>query len=449
MRAGAMACLAIWAACGSNNPGDADASAVDARLTDAPGGDAAGNPDAASGPVTVRVLDDTGAAIAGVAVIFHAADGTVIAETVTDGAGEASHDNPPAGAMASILPPASSTPHRHVQTIVGIEAGDVIQVGAPAAPEDPTLDVRVDYPGAFSGADQYLSDLGCTAFGVVDPDLITTRSVGASCLGSDDDYDVMAVARQGTVPLAFSTVRDVAQSSSGPTDLVLPAWVPAETRELGFANLTAEVNDTDIDLRPVLDGLTRWPALGTGDLYTVPDPALVDGWLVLAAARAFAGTDARTWARRQVLPAGLASPHALDFADFGPRFDTLDLDVADPLRPAVTWTSSASTATYSAVVLVATWTDLATAPDSTHRWTVVRAPGSESAAFPVLPDSAASFRPSATADYQVLQVFAFWFAQHADYGAFRNDQPFALGIPFIARRPEEARMLLYQKSASN
>lgn len=444
-------CVWSWVGCGA---GDDDPDLVDGSPADAAAAgdaitaaDAARLTDAPTGLVVVRVFTD-GIAVAGVPTVLQTGAGAVLAEALTDASGEASYEDPPEGAMITILQQAASTPHFHTQTIVGVQAGDVIQLGAPAEPAEPTLDVRVDYPGPFTGADIYLADLGCDTFGVADPDFIMTRSVGTSCLGSDDDYDVLALARQGTTPIAYATVRDVPVSDPGPTALVLPAWTPAESRVMTFANLAGEITDTDVSLRPVLDHLTRWPLLSTGDTFTAPAAALVDGWYVLASARAFAGGDARTWAWRQVLSTKTATPYALDFDDFGPRFDTLDLDTSDPLRPVVTWTSSAPTSTYGAVVLVATWTDLATAPDASHRWTIVMPPGTETATFPILPDSAAAFRPSATAAYQYLQIFAFWYEGQPDYTAYRNEQPFALGTPLTTLLPEEARMLLYQKDVS-
>jgi hypothetical protein len=459
MRGGALGlvCILTLAACGGggadpdagDGDGDGDAAQSDADPALA---DAAPFPDAAPGPVLVRVLDDAGDPLPGVTVVFHQADGAVLAEETTDAAGEAGYTDPPGGAMATILTESGSTPQLRIQTIVGIEGGDVIVVGTPAAPVEPTLDVRVDYPGSFGAADIYLADLGCEFFGVANPDLIVTTAVGERCLGSDDDFDVLAVARDNpSTHLAYATLRDVAQAGSGPTDLVLPSWVAAETRAVGFGALPLEITDVDVDLRPVLDGLTRWPLLlvgGPDDTFTAPDEALVDGWYVRAGAQAFSGNDARSWSWRQVLAANIADPYELDFADFGPRFDTLDLDRADEVHPAITWTSSASTASYGAIAVVATWYDAATSPQGGHRWTVVLPPGSTSATLPTLPDSASLYRPAATAEYQYLQVFALWFARHADYRAFRNEQPFELGAPIADNRAEEARVLLYQKDVS-
>lgn len=429
-------CLAC-AACGGDDDAAADASVGG---SDAAAADATAPP----GVVLVRVLED-GDGVQAVTVAIQGPDGALLGDRITDGNGEARFTDPPAGAMVSALFRSVEAPTLEVRTIVGVEAGDVIVIGAPAAPAETPVDVRVDYPGGFGSADIYLSHLGCDFFGQADPDAIQTREVGESCLGSDGDYDALAVAREGTTQLAFATVRDVAPAASGPTDIVLPAWEAAETRELTIDNLPGEVTETDIDLRSVLDGTTRWPAPAAGDVFTVPGEAQVDGWYALATVGAFAGPDARTWAWRQVLAADTPSPHALDFADFGPRFDTLAMDPTDEARPIFSWTSSAATTSLGAVVLVASWTDTATAPQTTHRWTVVLPPGTETATLPALPGPADEFRRTATAYNQVLQVLGFWYARHADYAAFRNDQPFALGDAFVDGRPEEARMLRYQQ----
>lgn len=418
--------------------GGGDAGATDAGGTDAGGGD----PDA----VLVRVLEEE-AGVAGVVVVLHDADGEVVDEATTDADGEASFADPPEGALVTALIEAEGTPQRAAHTVFGVEAGDVIVIGAPAAAPEDTMNVRVNYEGGFTDADTYLTDMGCDAWGQVDPDVLVNRSIGESCLAADGKLDGLAQARDATTPLAFAVARDVTPVA-GTTDIPLGAWIAATTRELTIGDLTAEIDDTQIDLRAELAGTARWPAPSVGDVFTVPADAQVDGWYVRAAARMFDGGDARTWARRLVLPADTPTPHALDFDTFGPRFDTLDIDATDVAQPEVTWTSSAATDDLGALVLIVTWFDPDHARSGGHRWTLVLPPGTGSVVLPALPASAAGFRPTATAEYSLLQIFGHWFARHDDYADVRNDQPFALGTAFVDGRTDEARLLLYQRDVS-
>jgi hypothetical protein len=333
-----------------------------------------------------------------------------------------------------------------LSTVVGTEPGDVIVLGTPVPTIEPTVQVRVSYPGPYTGADGYFTNLGCSGdFGVVNPMSIVTRDLSTRCLGDDNDFSGLSVARQGSTPLAFSGVKNVPRVSGAPTPLSIPAWTPPESVTIDFGNLTSEVTDTQFDVRAALDGLVLQTFIGQASPVTVPSRTLVDGWYVRATASSIVGSDSRTWAWRQILPASIPSPLTLDFANFGPRYDPLDVDATDAIRPTLTWTSSAPTTTLGAVVVRAVWQDLSTQPNSYHAWTIVLPPGTTSTVVPSLPASATLYRPSATADYTILQVFGFWYEDQPDYAAFRNSQPFALGTPFVALRDTDARMLLYQK----
>ena len=402
-------------------------------------GDGGRDPDA----VVVRVFgEDVGPE--GLLVVLQDADGAVLEEGLTDADSEVVFVDPPAGALVTVLLEAEGTPQRSAYTVVGVEAGDVIVVGEPPFVAEETMNVRVDYPGGFTGAETYLTDMGCDAWGQGDPDVLLDRSIGVSCLAADGHLDGLAQAREGTTPLAYAVVRDVAPVA-GTTDIPLGAWMPATTLELTVGNLTAEIDDTDVDLRAELAGASRWPGPQAGDVFTVPAASQVDGWLVSAAARAFDGGDARVWQRRMVLPADIASPHELDFDTFGPRFDTLAIDAADPLRPEVTWTSSAATDSYNVIMLRVTWYDPEQLPDGGHLWTVVMPADTTSVVLPALPSSAASDRPSATAEYSMLQVYALWYARHDDYAAARNDRPFELNGAFVDGTTDEARFQYFQE----
>ncbi len=431
-----MAFLCVCA-CGGNDAAPIDGPAGDDDATtdtDAP---------MPSGPVTVRVLDD-GVAIPDVAVVLHANDGTALAELSTDGNGEVSIDDPPSGAMVTVLRESTQGARFQLSTVVGIEPGDSILIGTPGAPNEPTTQVRVTFPGAFPNADSYIGDLGCSGLsGVVNPGSIVTRDVGVSCLGDDDDFDVLAFAREGTTLRAFAAVHDVPQAASGPTDLVVSDWQPAETRTFGFVNLPNDVTQTDIDVRFAMDEIGQQPAQpASGAAVIVPPSSLVEGWYVRSIIRTVSGAETRMWSRRQVLPASTPDPVELDFTTYGPQFDSMDLDTTTPSRPTTSWTTSAPIASLDAIAVQLVWTD-----PQIHSWTLIVPANATTVTAPALPTSAAAFLPTASVDYLRAITFAFSFAGNGGYAGFRNDQPFELGNLMLRAVRQEAQMLFYQRTS--
>lgn len=395
--------------------------------------------DAPPGVARIRVHDESGIPMASTVVVTHTSSGEVIGEHLTGVDGTVTFDDPPAGMMATVLVMGPPGPTHQLFTVTGIEAGDDILVGAPTPLAPADVQVRVLYPGAYSGATIYLSDLGCVAeFGVVNPGSVVTTTIPVTCLAPDNDFDALAVARMGTTHLAFATLRDAPPATSGPTDLTLPAWVAATTRDFPFANLPAEITDTSVDVRPVVAGVPRQRALRTGDTFTVPPTALVDGWYVRSQVGAIAGADARIWNNREILDRDAVDPHVLDFATLGPRFETLDVDSTVVARPIATWSSSSPTSEFDATMLVLRWN----APLN-HAWTIVMPAGATTVTMPALPESAINFRP-ATATYSSATVSSVWFETNRGYRGFRNNGPFATGDRFVSKEPVAARWMMFQ-----
>jgi len=404
--------LFLFAAIGCGNsaappspaaPGDSGLPAVDA-----------GGSTTHEGEVTVAVYDE-GVAAPDVELVFHTADGELIAMGRTGADGRATQSIP-RGAMVTAFSVGAEGGGAY--TVTALEPGDEIKIGGPytepPAPS-PVGTAHVTVSDVFTGASFYQIDVGCTTGDLVDPGSVDLV-LDASCLDeAATSFTVLALAMdENGEPIAYATAKDVPLTTGGPTEVALPPWSTEwTTTPVTVRGVPAEATLVDV--------LGEWVARQHLVAWTYPTSAPPDttgsasfmwriyrnlDWLEVGyrALAYFGPLDAEggvgagdmlgVSATREAPMIG--SEVVIDLADALPR--TRDLSVDDSHGTRVSWSTTigsndADYGTLDAFLIEG---------DRWLQWTVVIPAGSQAFQFPTLSAAtAADLEPDHDWDYEV------------------------------------------------
>lgn len=230
-----------------------------------------GAPDAPNhGLVTVTVYDlnNGGAVVTGVPVVFIEADGTVAAKPITDTLGIVTADvHPGATATAVIAVQGQATT---MMTVADIQPGDHINLG-PVAPFTSTTDgtFTVSYP-AYSGA-TYYDVVGPCSYYSAGSATSYTMTIDTYCKQSA--MDIIIVANNASGPIAYLEKPNVAYTAGGSTFVNGSYLLPA-TFNANYTNVDAAITGITFDRTvPALNGFVTvtsgTPANGTLSLSSL------------------------------------------------------------------------------------------------------------------------------------------------------------------------------------
>ena len=401
--------------------GDDDGGSDAGIGTDGAAGDGAAGDGGGGNAATVEVVDDFGAAIADVDVVFHAADGSVAAATKTDADGRASF----AVASGAMVTVAMTIGGRHeLYTFTGVQPGDHLTKlvfapppdGPPPGPDEdggmpdadgggptPVATATITLPGAFGGADGgYVIDFGCTAQFVEEASRPVEVGLPEECFADGDSVNLLVLATDGTgATLAYILTRDIALADVG--TIVLADWSTA------FHSLPLSLSNSE----PAIGRMwTLFAFSSLGSLPFAPPPGFAP--ITMATAEmaidfpmGFEAGDMGYMTTITEINDDPAAPVRLQarFVNAMTMPASLDLDLATDFLPAmeppvldesgvaptVSWTED--TAAVDIVMVSVSWGDAGGEP--THSWLVSTAPGSSAVALPQLPEALAAFAPPA------------------------------------------------------
>ena len=239
----AMAMGLMLAACGGGDGAPVDAAVDGAGGEDAPAPDAApdGAGDAApdapvdAGPIRVRITR-FGTPVAGDDVLFHAPDGALLAQAVTDAQGAATGDVPD-GSMVTVV---RRGPPLWLRTVRDARRGDLLRfTGSERPRNDPLLTVALPPysplpPQYIYTADSHCAFVFATAENAPTLDLVTScpPAARASVMG------VIGVVPPGEAyrPIAFIEQRDVPLTPGSTVTLDGP-WQPAVDQRVAVSGV--------------------------------------------------------------------------------------------------------------------------------------------------------------------------------------------------------------------
>jgi hypothetical protein len=363
-------------------------------------GDAgAGDVDAGSGLfVRVEVTRD-GAPSAGLPVILHRADGTVVAEATTRADGTAEHEV--AGeALVTLSYGEGDLIDLHTWAV---EPGDVVGIDVGAAPLGASVEIQSPDPGAVNGvpsAGQAIT-VGCDAelVGAPGPAFAKFDDLTAACLDNDGRLAVVAVAfDEAGEPFAASVATAVAVVMPT-TSVSLPAFTLFPGTELSVTVNGA--TNPSVTPTAIIDGV-RFPALvdAAGNVRLPGD--FIDGHEI-DIQDLLQGLSRRV---RLLVPPDV-NQLALDMGQAALAATALDVDRGDPDRPSLRWLAPPEPVD---VALLAV-------EDSGYRWRIEVPGDREGAQIPALPDSLGIARPPKTA---VLSATVIDATELPDYRAVRG-----------------------------
>ncbi len=229
-------------------PGDLEGDAAVPDLEDdGLGGDAAdATPADLAGdvapvlPVTVTVYDD-GVPVEGAAVAFHDGAGQLVAETVTAADGGAS-----SGAVAVAMVTAV-VPGGKLASIAGLEPGDEVVLGMPAAVSAVVGTASVSSSVAVPNTADYVVELGANAAMTADLTVPAEVEVKAHATRASGTFSVLAHAwDDGGVPIAYAYAREQALVEGAATEVVLSDWTTQ------FGEIFVSVKDSPAQLYGVI-----------------------------------------------------------------------------------------------------------------------------------------------------------------------------------------------------
>ncbi|MBV8762127.1 MAG: hypothetical protein JO257_32840 [Deltaproteobacteria bacterium] len=280
-----------------------------------------------SGPsntVTVTALAGVQPA-GGATVVSHAIDGTKLDQTAADAVGVA-HIGYEKDALVTVLFPGQISPLTPNIEIVTAPLTDGMTIVGPSDAGGPaTIVGGLQLSPKNINADRFEVQLGCATLNVAQMPAVV--DVGARCMGSDQNVDVLITAYLSAMPVGYSAGR--VQMVDGMATFAPPKWTT------NYTTLPVTINDTNISATwtLVVDGLPFTTLLGEVPVGLMVDRLIVDAEL---------DSNLRTTTRwYSMLPASVT----LDTTDF------LD-PITASLAAGYTWTAAALG---DAVDLRATW----------------------------------------------------------------------------------------------
>ncbi len=280
-------------------------------------------------------------------------------------------------------------------TVAGVQPNDDLVIAAVLAGTASTQ-ITVNLPGDVGNAAQYAATAGCGPTASTSTSSPKSLSYDEGC-GSQA---IFGVARDvAGEPLAWSSV---ATQSPVQDPATLPAWnTSLSTVPMTFtgsslggvsANLSAMVGPGTYSLQSESDVSDL-----TSDLFSIPT-----GFGTRWSSEIMVGTDSESGPGVQSLLVRVTDqlPTSVPInydTDFLPPVSNLEFISTNTARPKLAWTNSLEAADLDMGLGIFLWDG----PTSFGEWLVIFSPSSASSIqLPGLPDSMASMRPSAEADFE-------------------------------------------------
>lgn len=378
-------------ACGSVSEETPDASGM---REDGGVSDGAASPDAlASGLVTVTVVDEGGAPLGGMDVVFHAPDGTVLLHQSTNTEGQAEHEVEP-DSLVTVSGLADST--THLFTVAGVQPLDELVLEFPTETEPPEVGDLDISANALSGAGGYVFSDGCSTRFTSDPN--ATSTIDEDCVNSAGTASVLAEARDSNDEImAFTFVRGVQPVDGGTANVTLPAWdTTVETTSYQVSNAPAAGTLTVL-MTHVADGITYTSDAERADVQ-VGGGASLSMPLAGGFADKIRSLIILPGTRRTVL-SDPASSFSVSGSEMLPPVQIDEPDLSNPSRPSASWTGAGSTDLTGVAASIFWFED-----NGDGAWHFVLPPGTEEVRAPVLPGAVASSAPDGSSTFFEVEV---------------------------------------------
>ncbi|MGM0558489.1 MAG: hypothetical protein ACQEVA_19040, partial [Myxococcota bacterium] len=284
----------------------------------------------------------------GVRVIAHDPDAAVTGDVATDEAGEAVVEVTEGSIVTLIDAPPND--YTRYLTLQDIDPGDSVELElAPNASPNRTLDVEL--PGSFSGASSYEVHGGCNYRSALDASNTITLGIRPPC--TEDDVDLLALAKDSDENVIAYTNAETIQATSGTTTVSLDSWkTDVLDADLEVTGLPAS-SDYDSSLRALLyNDYERWGvarvlgqtagASSIQQLWSIP-PDIADELVMSYRLRT---TDADTGAPMVTAGAEYFSDRSspasasIEATDLSPFISSLTVEDRDTAQPLAEWSAT-------------------------------------------------------------------------------------------------------------
>lgn len=378
---------------------------------------------AVAGLATITVTSGA-MAIPGVDVVWYDPTGAVQEHEATNVTGSASEEILPGSALTLAI---MAGPTPLTITYIDIQPGDELVWSF--GNDNPThiSDLTVTMPGNFGGADNYRVFIGCNETqqnnGTVP---ITGFEVYDTCLGSDTNIDVIAMAYNGDDPVAYDHVTDLPVVMQGTTIATMDAWqTTGDPLTFTLTNVPADVMGAGIETNPRVDGVS-FIGPNSGGGVDMGEIEIITGYWsdvtidpIQYVSFLGRGTMVDPEGVSILLGSRPGEPSAIshDLANLIPTItDVQAADASGQLE--VSWTASDSLAGIDGTLVISTWTD-----DATNKGAYVMIPpgATSPVVLPALPAALSAFRTSGTAVFGTPTLIALEADFFDGYDDFRVD----------------------------
>ncbi|MBI5534971.1 MAG: hypothetical protein HY898_19745 [Deltaproteobacteria bacterium] len=425
------ACIALTGlACGGDDaapstavvPGDDAATDSSAAAAAPEAATDAAKPDAASEPVSLTAYDD-GAPQAGLSVVFHAADGAVLAVETTGADGKAT--STAAGvAMVTVLRADQS-----LITIFDVEPKDALFVGSAQVLGKSAGTINVTAPTPVTNSTDYAVDVATSSKIVTDITVGAQMDLKAANLLTGEGASVLAWSRdKDQVPYSYAYATGIQPGDAGVTPAILGAWsadwisliVRLKQAPMSAATVAASIAPVSAGL--AYYDLNPWqvsaPAMQV-NMFQFGVPALFGDLLEYTVAASYGvqgdGTDSVLVKRIKERPTEVDVDMKSELL---PGVQGVAADTATPARPKMTWGQDAALSAADGVLVEAQWAQ----SGASRRWVGLAAANHpEGLTFPKLPDALAQSGPDASSTFGRFIVTFVEADFLEDYRALRLD----------------------------
>lgn len=361
---------------------------------------------------TVSLFDD-GAPMVGRTVVFHDADGRVLAATKSGADGKAIGPIPSHGLVTVVY----GTSLKHLVTIAGVEPNDEVLIGEKDNDEEATGDTsaiaKVTLPSAHPRAARYAVELGVGTNSVLDAGAPVRLPVMHRYLDESRHFHVLGLALDADGGALAYTHREAPAADAGDTEVKLPAWKTdwrqQRMRILHPRGFTSVKADFDVHVGEARFDHRESAALDDPDTnlaFDIARPLGPSATYRVEVATAGSASDRAILVRRD---AKMPEIVLIDLAHV-PRVSNAVLDVEGAARPVLQWRTDGDTSKAHALVMQVSWP-----ATKDHVWTIL-APPTTTPGFtlPSLPPELASEVPTRGALPGVALVEASEYSGYAD-----------------------------------
>ncbi len=414
------------AACGGNDEVFVDGGG-DAGNEDAPTDAEIDAPTMGTVTLTVRGM---GNPVQGLNVVWNDPTGAVQTQETTDVAGMAS-ETIMVGSSVSIFVTVNGgiTSQLITITFLAIEPGDDLVWDFDGPPPVTATTATITLPGAQSGAATYTVSAGCTEVtDITNPTTPITLTIPTACLGTDQTFDIVAKALDGSgAEVGYDTASDVAVTGGATTVPALDAW------QTTYGALTYTLTNPPIDATGVgvenhfrLDGVHfEGPGAGggfAGGMATIRsgywNGGIVDRLQYAIFIGRTTGSPAVAAGASVLIGGRMNTPAAIthDLSTLLPKIDSASMGAAGG-RVQLTWAPTGSFATADGALMLATWTETS----ERHQAFIMAPPDVASPlTMPVVPDALMQYRPGASPTFQPPTLIFAEGDYIAGYDIFRR-----------------------------